>query len=133
MKRAILIVPLVLFLLVACETTGGFVKNSYRGLGIMSVSYDVAMRSAADLHAKGLISEEGKEEIIGYAESYAIAHNEAVQAFQNYLNTPQGKKENEQAQVVARIAMQSSLVIYGELLSILTKHGIYGEPVEPWF
>jgi hypothetical protein len=97
----------------------------------MAVSYDVAMKSAADLHKKGLISEEGKIEIIKHGESYSKAHNAAVQAFQDYVNAPADQKETAQGK--AQVAMQASLKVYSELLSILTKYGVYGEPVEPWF
>ena len=124
----VLAIFMVLFIVWSCAN---FQKNSYRGLGTMAVGYDVAMKSAADLHAKGLISEEGKAEIIKHGESYAKGHNAAVQAFQDYLNAPEADKETQQGK--ARVAMQASLALYSEFLSILTKYKVYGEPVEPWF
>jgi hypothetical protein len=131
MKRKLLIIPVLILVLIGLVGCPGFQKNSYRGLGTMAVSYDVAMKSAADLHAKGLISEEGKAEIVSHAESYSKAHNSAIQAFQDYINAPAAQKETAQGK--ARVAMQASLGLYSELLSILTKYGLYGEPVEPWF
>jgi hypothetical protein len=131
MKRKLLSVALVFFVVLAVAACAGFNKNSYRGLGTMAVGYDVAMKSAADLHAKGLISDEGKAEVIKHGEAYAKAHNSAVQAFQDYLNAPAADKETAQGK--ARVAMQASLAFYSELLSILTKYGVIGEPVEPWF
>jgi hypothetical protein len=122
---------MVILLLFVVSCAGNFQKNSYRGLGTMSVSYDVALKSAADLHGKGFISDEGKAEIIKHANSYKDAHNSAVQAFQDYLNAPAEQKETKEGQ--AKLAMQASLNVYQELLGILTKYGVYGEPVEPWF
>ena len=124
-------VVLVFVFLLAVSCTGNFQKNSYRGLGTMSVSYDVALRSAADLHKKGFISDEGKANIIKHANQYKDAHNAAVQAFQDYLNAPPEQKETKEGQ--ARVAMQASLKFYQEMLGILTEYGVYGEPVEPWF
>ena len=131
MKRKLLSVALVLFIVLAVVSCAGFNKNSFRGLGTMAIGYDVAMKSAGDLHAKGLISDEGKAEIIKHGESYAKGHNAAVQAFQDYLNAPEADKQTSQGK--ARVAMQASLGLYSELLSILTKYKVYGEPVEPWF
>jgi len=131
MKRKLFNVVLVIFVVLMVASCANFNKNSYRGLGTMAVGYDVAMKSAADLHAKGLISDAGKQEIIKHGESYAKGHNAAVKAFQDYLNAPAEQKETMQGK--ARVAMQASLGFYSELLSILTKYGVYGEPVEPWF
>jgi len=125
------VLALVVLLAFMVSCTGNFQKNSYRGLGAMSVSYDVALKSAADLHKQGYISDEGKAEIIKVANSYKDAHNAAVQAFQDYLNAPADQKETKEGQ--AKVAMQASLAFYQELLGILTKNGVYGEPVEPWF
>jgi len=129
-RKSIVLFVLALFIL-AVVGCANFQKASYRGLGTMSVSYDLAMKSAADLHAKGFISDEGKAEIINHAESYSTAHNSAVQAFQDYLRAPEADKETARGK--ARVAMQAALGLYSELLSILTKYEIYGEPVEPWF
>jgi hypothetical protein len=131
MRRKVFIFPILFLFLIGIAACAGFNKNSYRGLGTMAVGYDVAMKSAADLHKKGLISDEGKAEIIELGESYAKGHNAAVQAFQDYLNAPEAEKETAQGK--ARVAMQASLGFYSELLSILTKYGVYGEPVKPWF
>lgn len=131
MRRKLSVFLILILFLAVTISCAGFNKNSYRGLGTMAVGYDVAMKSAADLHMKGLISDEGKAEIINIGESYAKAHNAAVQAFQDYLNAPEAEKETAQGK--ARVAMQASLGFYSELLSILTKFGVYGEPVKPWF
>jgi hypothetical protein len=131
MRRKLSVFLILILFSVAVITCAGFNKNSYRGLGTMAVGYDVAMKSAADLHKKGLISDEGKNEIVDIGDSYAKAHNAAVQAFQDYLNAPEAERETAQGK--ARVAMQASLGFYSELLSILTKYGVYGEPVKPWF
>jgi predicted small secreted protein len=123
-----LMAVLVLFLLASCGT---FNQNSYRGLGVMQVSYDIAMKSANNLYTKGMISPEGKEDIVKYGNSYAEGHNSAVQAFQDYLNAPSEQKADEKGRAV--LAMQSALGFYSSLLTILADHGVYGEPVEPWF
>ena len=121
----------VLVLILVFTGCANFEKNSYRGLGAMKVGYDVAMKSAADLHSKGLISEEGKAAIITHGESYSMAHNGAVQAFIDYLNVPEAERETAKGK--ARAAMQSALSFYSKLLTLLTKYGVSGEPVEPWF
>lgn len=131
MKRKLLIIPVLILVFIGLSACADFQKASYRGLGTMGVSYDLAMKSAVDLHAKGLISDVGKKEIVNLAESYSKAHNSAVEAFQEYLNAPADQKETAQGK--ARIAMQASLKVYSELLAILSKYGVTGEPVEPWF
>ena len=131
MKRKLLIIPVLILVLVGVSACGNFQKNSYRGLGTMAVSYDIAMKSAADLRGKGLISDEGLSEIIRVAGDYSGAHNAAVQAFQDYLMAPEADKATKQD--IARTAMSASLGLYSELLAILMKYQVQGEPVEPWF
>lgn len=125
---SVLMVVMAVSLLVGCGT---FNKNSYRGLGVMAVSYDVSMKSAANLHSRGFISDEGKSEVIKAGNSYAEGHNAAVQSFQDYLNAPPEQKETEKGRAV--LAMRSALGFYSALLTILADHGVHGEPVEPWF
>lgn len=123
-----LIVFILAFALVSCAT---FNKNSFQALGTMAVTYDTAMKSAADLYNRGLISEEGKQEVIDYAKSYQIAHNSAIDAFQEYLSASPEQQADKKQQFVT--AAKAALSAYSELLNLLTKKGIYGEPVKPWF
>lgn len=115
--------------LVACGTS--FNKKSYQAMGAMSVTYDTAMKSAADLYRKGLISEEGKQAIITAATSYHNAHEQAITAFQEYLSAPPEQQADKKQQYIT--VAKVSLAAYGELLAVLTKFGVYGEPVQPWF
>lgn len=123
------IVSLSIF--VAVVACANFNKRSYQALGTMSVAYDTAMKSAADLHARGFISDAGKQEIVDYAKSFQVAHNQAIDAFQAYLAAPPEQQADKKQQFIT--ASSAALAAYSEMLNLLTKKGVYGEPVEPWF
>lgn len=118
-------------LLLVFTSCASFNKSSYNALGTMAVTYDTAMKSAADLHARGFISDEGKQEIVKAATAYSNAHNSAIDAFQDYLNAPpeQQAEKKQQFITVSRVLLSA----YSELLNLLTSYGVYGEPVKPWF
>ena len=97
----------------------------------MAVTYDTAMKSAADLYARGLITPEGKQKIVTAATSYQTAHNQAIDAFQQYLSLPPEQQAESKQQFIT--AAQAAVTAYGELLKLLTQYGVYGEPVKPWF
>lgn len=120
-----------LTIFIAVVSCANFNQRSYQALGTMSVSYDTAMKSAADLHARGFISDAGKQEIVDYAKSFQTAHNQAINAFQAYLSAPPEQQADKKQQFIT--ASSAAISAYSELLNILTKKGVYGEPVEPWF
>jgi hypothetical protein len=128
-KQSYLLIALATILSISC--TASFNKNSFRSLGTMAITYDTALRSAADLHKRGFISEAGKQKIIEVANSYQRAHNNSVIAFQEYLTAPPETKDSAKQHFItlSRVAVSA----YTELISILSANGIYGEPVEPWF
>lgn len=128
-KKAL--IPLLLIVLVFVGCTN-FNKASYQAMGTMQTSYEVAMKSAADLHRRGLISDEGKQTIITEGREYVAAHNSAIDKFQDYLRA---ETADEQANKKQQYITASRVLIdyYSGLLNVLGRHGIYGEPVEPWF
>jgi len=129
MQNRVVRVTILLAALVALIGCGAnFKQNMYKSLATMQVSYDVGMRSAADLHKKGFISEEGKQEIIAAGNTYATAHNDAVEAMKEYQQSGTEDKK-AQARAISRVVLKS----YNALLSVLLQFGITGEPVEPWF
>jgi len=125
-----LLITVIIASLVSCA---GFNKSSYRAMGTMATAYDVAMKSAADLHSRGLISDAGKQAIITEARNYSIAHNKAIDAFQAYLaaESPDEQERLKQQYVAAARVM---LNYYSALLNIFNRYGVLGgEQVQPWF
>lgn len=129
--RFVTLVFMSLAVFIVFLSCANFNKRSFQALGTMSVAYDTAMKSAADLHRRGLISDEGKNEIVDYAKSFQVAHNNAIDAFQEYLASPPEDQADKKKQFIT--ASNAALSAYSELLNLLTKKGIYGEPVKPWF
>ena len=81
-------VVLVLALSVGCST---FDKTAYQSLSISKTTYDTAMKIAADLYSKEVISDKEKGEVIRLGRIYKGAHNTAVQSFLDF------KKSGSQA------------------------------------
>jgi hypothetical protein len=130
-KTSILIVLFVSLVLVGCGAT--FNQKAYRGMGVMATSYDISMKSAADLHTRGLISEEGKQDIIEAARPYSQAHNKAIDNFVLYLNS-ESPDEQERLKQQYITSAKVALEFYSTLLQYLNKYQVVGgEPVEPWF
>jgi hypothetical protein len=128
-----LVLPLIIFAsLVAIVACGTFNQNSYRAMGIMEASYDIGMKTAGDLRARGLISDEGRQAIIDAGRPYAVAHNEAIDAFTAYLQAenPDEKERLKQQYITASRVMLS---FYSAVMDVLSKSGYIGETVEPWF
>ena len=128
-----LALPLIIFaMLVAIVACGTFNQSSYRAMGVMAASYDVGMKTAGDLRAKGLISDEGRQSIIDAGRPYAKAHNESVDAFVAYLQA-ENPDEKERLKQQYITASRVTLSFYSAVMELLTKFGFNGEPVEPWF
>lgn len=130
-KRKLFAFILAFFLVFALASCATFNKSSYQALGTMSVAYDTAMKSAADLFNRGLISPEGKAAILEAANSFKRADDAAINAFQAYLAAPPEQQADKKQQFITAASAVTSA--YGELLALLAKHGVYGEPVKPWF
>jgi hypothetical protein len=70
-----------LMLLCACAQH----RTVYQSLSAGKVSYDMALSTAGDLYARGLISEKEKVKIIEIGEQYKAAHNAAVSAYRQFV------------------------------------------------
>jgi len=130
-KRSLNFLIIFIAILAILGCAGSFNKRSFNALGTMGVTYDTALKSAADLYKRGLISDEGKSKIIEAANSYRVAHEDAVTAFQQYLSLPPEQQAESKQKFIT--LSQVALSAYSELLSVLTTYGVYGEPVKPWF
>jgi hypothetical protein len=64
-----------------------FQRNTYRTLSIAKETYDVSMKSAADLYKQGKINDRQKTEIIRVGNEYRAAYFVAVDALVAYAAT----------------------------------------------
>jgi len=98
----------------SCAYNVGFVQTTYKLLSISNVSYDTAMKTAADLYGQKRITDEQKAEIIKIGKTFAGAHNAAVEALASYEET---KAVSEQEKMSAQIEIASKAL--AELLNLI--------------
>jgi hypothetical protein len=79
----------------ACATSHNqkLVNSTYKVLAASHESYDTAMKTAAGLYYRNLISEETKREIVKHGATYSGAHNAAVDALADYAETADAANE----------------------------------------
>lgn len=89
MKRAKLAIAgvILLFLIASCTYNIGLVRSTYKMLSASQISYDTALKAAADLYRQGRMSDDQKVKVIEIGEVYAEAHNAAVEALARYEET----------------------------------------------
>ena len=97
-----------------CAYSGGMVKTTYKLLTVSNVSYDTAMKTAADLYSQKRITDEQKAEIIKIGKTFAEAHNAAVEALASYEET---KAVSEQEKMSAQISIASNAL--AEILNLI--------------
>lgn len=129
--KTFITLSLIALLTVGCATSADFNKRSFQSLGTMAITYDTALKSANDLYQRGLISEEGKNKIIGVANIYQRHHNNAVAAFQAYLTADPADQDAKKQQFI--LLSNLALSAYSEMIAVLTANNVYGQPVKPWF
>ena len=83
-KFKILSVLVLCVFLVACAS---LISNSYKSLAISKVTYDTALKAAADFQSKGLITQDQRDQINKAAKLFKAAHNVAVDALEVYATT----------------------------------------------
>jgi len=116
-KKQLTIMVLVVFALGLMSCAGGsFLKNSYRTLSTAAVTYDVAMKSAADLYFAGDLSEADKTKIIKVATKYRTAYILAKRAVAGYeaVRTVESKDK-------AAKALGEFLKFSDELMGLLSR------------
>lgn len=113
-RKSIFIVFLFAVMLAACTYNMGLVQSTYKMLATSQVSYDTAMKMAADLYAQQRISDAEKAHIIEIGTVYATAHNNAVEALARYEKT---KDAEEQAKMSAMIG--AAAVALTDLLELI--------------
>ena len=97
-------------LLVACND---FEKNTYRTLFTMGTTYDVCMKTAADLHSKGMLSEEKKEKLIDLGNIYYGSYHTTVTSFNLYLaNNDKEMKEAVVSGVIDAVKKYNTFIEY---------------------
>jgi hypothetical protein len=82
MKTAkVLTIFLIVLVLGACAQH----RTVYQSLSASKVSYDMALSTASDLYARGLMSDADKGKIIEIGKQYKTAHNAAVLAYRQFV------------------------------------------------
>ena len=112
--RFVIYVMALVFFMFGCAYNVGLVKTTYKLLTVSNVSYDTAMKTAADLYSQKRITDEQKAEIIKIGKTFAGAHNAAVEALASYEET---KAVAEQEKMSAQIAIASKAL--AELLNLV--------------
>lgn len=114
MKTRISVLLLSMVFLVGCVYNVGLVQTTAKLLTVSNVSYDTAMKTAADLYSQGRITIGEKAEIVKIGRTFAKAHNAAVEALFCYQET---KDLAEQEKMSAQIAIASRAL--SELLNLI--------------
>jgi len=104
----------------SCAYNVGLVKTTYKLLTVSNVSYDTAMKTAADLYAQKRITDEQKAEIIKIGKTFAGAHNAAVEALARYEETKALAEQEKMSQQIA-IASEALSQILNLIKPYLTK------------
>ena len=97
-----------------CAYNVGMVQTTYKLLTVSNVSYDTAMKTAADLYAQKRITDEQKAEIIKIGKTFAGAHNAATDMLLRYEET---KAVSEQEKMSSQIAIASEAL--SEILNLI--------------
>lgn len=109
---AVLVLSLVL---VGCSALT-FKRDTYRSLVISANVYEAGMASLADLHAKGLVTDEQVAKVMPIAEGYWAAYHAAVEALEGYAEVDMVPEEGK-----AKIqkALEELAKFCGDLIAIL--------------
>ena len=78
------LVAYICLFMVGCAS---FQRNTYRTLSVAKETYDVSMKSAADLYKQGRINDQQKTDIIRVGNEYRAAYFVAVDALVAYAAT----------------------------------------------
>ena len=114
-RQSNFIAMLILFVFIsACAYNVGLVNTTYKLLKVSNISYDTAMKTAADLYVQGRITNDQKAEIIKIGKIFAGAHNAAVDALASYEET---KSASEQEKMSVQIAIASKAL--GDMLALI--------------
>ena len=97
-----------------CAYNVGMVKTTYKLLTVSNVSYDTAMKTAADLYSQKRITDVQKAEIIRIGKTFAGAHNAAIDALLRYEET---KAVSEQEKMSEQISIASKAL--SEILNLM--------------
>ena len=97
-----------------CAYNVGMVQTTYKLLTVSNVSYDTAMKTAADLYSQKRITDVQKAEIIRIGKTFAGAHNAAIDALLRYEET---KAVSEQEKMSEQISIASKAL--SEILNLM--------------
>ena len=112
--KFVIYVMAFVFIMFGCAYNAGLVKTTYKLLTVSDVSYDTAMKTAADLYAQKRITDEQKAEIIKIGKTFSRAHNAAVNVLLRYKET---KNTADQEKMSEQIAIASTAL--SEILNLI--------------
>ena len=87
----------------ACKSDN-FVKVSYRTLSVAGITYDTAMKVAADAYKQNIIPETTKEQIIKYGNVYYQSYETARQGLEIYYKALVSNETIDKTQIVSDFA-----------------------------
>ncbi len=100
--RSALTLVVMLAVVAACES---FDTNTYKTLGVLGVSYDTAMKGAAELKKQGKVTDAQWAQIDQAGRAFYVAYNGAIDVFQIYLKV---KDQPSKDRVLAALSEASA-------------------------
>jgi len=116
MRRKISYFTIMAIIAVYLTACASLQTNTYKTLSLSKVTYDSSMKIAGDLYKQGKITDDQKDRIIHYGNSYKDAHNLAVSSF---LKANESGLLSDQQEYISRLA--NAAIILSDLLNYITK------------
>jgi len=107
---------LAIVLAISLTACASFESNTYKTLYTLGVTYDTALKSANDLYKQQKLNPDQVDKIIGYANAYYVAYQEAVVAFDIYRKT---QLAADKEKLITALTIASGK--YGEIISYIEK------------
>lgn len=101
MRKSLIVSMLVIvflsFTAQQCQEKEDYIAVTYKTMVTAAITYDVAMKSVADLYSQGLVSEECKAQVIHYGTEFWKAYHMLQSHLELYARGTIDKSEIEKA------------------------------------
>jgi len=95
--------------------TDNYMRNAYRGLSTAATTYETSMAAIADMHKRGIISDEKKDKTIEIGEKYWAAYHAAVDALAAYEKTKRVEDKEKVDKAIEEVsALLADFAFYAE-------------------
>ena len=108
----------IMFMTVGCAS---FSKNAYSSIDTVRITVDAAMKTAGDLHRRGIIGDEEKAQILDIHAKYRAIHQTACEFLKMYKEL-EDKEAKEGVKLQIQDAIQALLSLSVELTGIVNEY-----------